>query len=979
MRVVFSVLFVCVLLVPAVVLVSGYDPGINVDHLGIDAPLFTKEAIFDNEYYLALDQYFNDSFTLRAPLVIAKNFIDYHLFRTTDSRDVHIGSNGWLYTRKSIRDYRKEACDHRARAEQLALELYTVEKLIEESGRRFFFAVAPNKSTIYPEFVGFMPRGNLCNSSLYDLFLESISAYPLTSFVRLDERLMLAKKTHPLLYDKSSIYWNSLGAKIAGRTLLENFSSGKPQERTESLALLGLNGSDDLRSSLLNIAVPREEKQFQHFVAPDLSDRPSALIYCDSSISNLLPHMAGMFKRMEVIQSDQIPSKQYGEELNAYDLILFVVAESEMDTIGFDLDQIFMALKAGELDYESYRLNLEKVVAVSLVSLAAGAHGLIIKSVGSESIFEIQSLASSNNAVFRLLRLSVEYPRPDTMTIEYLPGQPTIIRKNIKPGPREIYVPLPFAESITLRIKPGRNADLFTLRSAELLNFPRTSDSTKPKPEKPALASTDYSQQNMLIRKPIKAADTGSSLQSRPPAVDQKKETAAKGSEETARSVVEKPILEEPSILVTDYEDGRIFQRRGRSADIVVSGTYTGAPTAIEARVIRQGRSDEIVPWTVIDSSPKSGIFLGVLKNVPQGGWYSIQVRHSGNHAVSSLGSNRWGVGILVACIGQSNMKEWFHIGTSFRAHTLLRKQDGEGWAQLGSKGNAAIAFGNRLIERLGVPVGLLDYSVNGSGLRKEADFGEGYWEDTSPGSIYNQFLAGVSAVGGFVEFVIWMQGEADAAWGTVTEEEYRSSLNNFITNQLRADIGNGSDEPKLPFLIISMIKRPGGKDKPHQAIREAQQYVARNVDDCYLAATTLDLKNQGRQHLAPSAYTVLGYRVSQTILYILGEENYYRGPSVAGVSQVDRWSIDVTLRHRGGTDFTPTSGISGWQVLVQGNPVPILEAFRQDEKTIRITLKQPILNRTTVRYLYGALPDVTNPVLDNSALSLPLEEYHQQ
>ena len=78
----------------------------------------------------------------------------------------------------------------------------------------------------------------------------------------------------------------------------------------------------------------------------------------------------------------------------------------------------------------------------------------------------------------------------------------------------------------------------------------------------------------------------------------------------------------------------------------------------------------------------------------------------------------------------------------------MLRKHTDKGWSELGTRGNAAIAFGNRLIERLDVPVGLIDYSVNGSGLRKEADWGTGYWEDTKPGSIYKRFLSGISAVG---------------------------------------------------------------------------------------------------------------------------------------------------------------------------------------------------------------------------------------
>ena len=334
---------------------------------------------------------------------------------------------------------------------------------------------------------------------------------------------------------------------------------------------------------------------------------------------------------------------------------------------------------------------------------------------------------------------------------------------------------------------------------------------------------------------------------------------------------------------------------------------------------------------------------------------------------------------MLIACLGQSNMKEWFYTGNDLVAHSLLRKFSDGVWLKLGAQGNAAIAFGNRIIDRLGIPIGLLDYSNNGSGLRKEADWGTGYWEDTAPGSIYNRFISGVSDTGGAAEFVIWIQGEADAARGTVTEEEYVASLERFITNQVRMDITNGSDFEDLPFLVVMMIKRPGGKDKPHQAIRNAQRHVVENVTNSYLAATTLDLKNHGRQHLTPNAYITLGRRVAQSILHVLGEEAYHRGPKVTDVNRIDNRTIEIRIQHNGGSDFTPASGITGWEVIAKGTPVPIAKVYRHDPQTIRIRLERPLDDKAEIRYLYGAMPDVKRPVLDNSPMSLPLEEYQAE
>ena len=977
MKKLLSLIFVFLLLAPFGLQVTGLNFSTNVDKIGIKPPRICIQAFLDNDYYRSFDQYYNDSFSLRRPLILAKNWLDYHLFSTTDSCEVHIGTDGWLYDFKSIEDYRKEACNHEAYAEQLVLELHALEKIIEASGRRFFLSIAPSKSTIYPEFVGFVPKGDRCDSSLYDLFLEKITLHPLKSFVRLDEPLKDNKKKGSLLYDKTNTRWNSLGAMVAAESIFKKVFDGRVEAPDPDFAPPEPTVSGDLTAKLMGLSVATDEKYISRYSAVNQTGLLSAVVYADSFMSDLIPYLNGMFKNLDVILTDHIPSEQHGENLNLYDVIMLEKAESQMETIHIELDRIFTALEILAPAMDRRRLNLKHVLPVSQISLETRMDGMAIKSVGPGSIFKFISVPGSDPKTFRVLKLSIESPRPDIMTIEYMTDQPHVTQKPLKTGGTKVYLPLPFGDSLSLRINLGNTVGFFMLRSAEILNFPSNPDRMCPVGEKPLMAMTDPENGDTC---PHSGADTdrvNPDADAAPPAAVKTRVHTDKTSGEIMTQAVKEFAGEKYSIAVTDYEDGRIFQRRGNSGDIVVSGTYTGMPVAVEARVVRYDTSEEIVPWSVVDACPKNGIFLGKLAGVPQGGWYNIQARNSKNHDISSRGSHRWAVGILVGCIGQSNMKEWFHTGTNFTSYSLTRKHTDKGWSELGMKGNAAIAFGNRLIERLGIPVGLLDYSVNGSGLRKEADWGMDYWGNTRPGSIYNRFLSGVSAVGGNLEYVIWMQGEADAARNTVTETEYRASLESFITNQVRADIGNGSNQANLPFLIVMMIKRPGGKDGPHQAIRNAQKHVAENVPDCYPAATTLDLENHGRQHLTPDAYTTLGLRVAQTVLYILSKEKYYRGPWVTAVNSVDSRTLDVTIQHRGGTDFTPVHGIAGWEVLTGGTLLPVSKVYRRDAETIRIILKNTLACDPKIRYLYGAMPDTTRPVLDNSALALPLEEYH--
>ena len=1062
MRKFLAILFVSLLIVPTAAWVLGLDFGININRLGLKFPQPYGRAFLEKEYYRAFDQYFDDSFSMRGPLMLAKNWIDFKLFQTTDTTDVHIGRDGWLYGRKSITDYSRAGHAKEADMERLALQLHAVEKIVTASGRHFLFIVAPAKAIVYPEFLGLAPEFLNGGRSQLDLFLGHLDRHPLKSYVPLDEVMKAAKSSQVLLYDKVHAHWNGLGALVAAECIYHRIHGDTARPGALDYIANRDDGIGDLSARLMGLSAETAETPFRRLAGSNRPDLPAGILYGDLFQQKLSPYLLRMFKQLDVVQTDRVPSIQHKENWLAYEYILLESAQTELQTLNIDLDRIYSMLESEAQSARRIALDLTTVAPVSQTSLANRPDGLEIKSLGAGSAFELPDVAASNNHVFRVLKLSLAARQSDRMTIQYRTPLLDAAYKIIKPGITEFFLPLPFQETVSIRFFPGDKAGLIVLRSAELIEFfDRPATDQPPRDESVAAAESPDAGESASVdgriaqtSEPEADADLPSASKSLPdhkllaketasdysnasdallnhdPVVEDRLPTDSNGIQLTAvkgyltdqerksadvasgpepeknnepraqpdigaartghteGSLDVEPIVSEKvetpdeaplSITLTDFEDGRIFQRKNHQADIIVSGTYTGAAATIEARVVRADGGEDIVPWTIIDNSPQNGIFVGVLAGVPEGGWYNLQVRFGRAISVSDKGWHQWGVGILIACLGQSNMKEWFHAGESFKAHPMLRKYSHKGWSAPGSRGNGALAFGNRLIESLGIPVGLLDFAVNGSGLRKEADWGTGYWENTEPGSIYARFVAGVSKAGGALEFVVWFQGEADAARKTVTEAEYRDSLASFITNQVRADIANGSDREQLPFLVIMMTRRPGGKDEPHQAIRNAQKYVTETVPECYLAATTLDLENRGKQHMQPDAYTTMGYRVAQTVLYILGKALFYRGPTATAVRQINERRIDVSIEHRGGSDFTPVDGISGWEVQVNEVVQPIAEVRRLNPTTISITLENPLTASATVRYLYGAMPDTRHPVIDNSALKLPLEPYQAQ
>src|SRR6516165_9311345 len=113
----------------------------------------------------------------------------------------------------------------------------------------------------------------------------------------------------------------------------------------------------------------------------------------------------------------------------------------------------------------------------------------------------------------------------------------------------------------------------------------------------------------------------------------------------------------------SDFVAKTIFQRAagGTSKTVSFSGTWAGTtPSSVEVQVLNSSSLSVAQGWTALSSlSTTGGSYSGNL-SVPQGGWYFWQSRgkdSSGNVLyTSAVTGNKFGVGILVSCIGQSNM-----------------------------------------------------------------------------------------------------------------------------------------------------------------------------------------------------------------------------------------------------------------------------------------------------------------------------------
>ncbi len=450
------------------------------------------------------------------------------------------------------------------------------------------------------------------------------------------------------------------------------------------------------------------------------------------------------------------------------------------------------------------------------------------------------------------------------------------------------------------------------------------------------------------------------------------------------------------TIAVNDFPNYRVFQRDigGTSKRVTISGTYSNMNwNRVDARVLQHGTTATVVDWTTIDSTPGGGTFSGNL-TVPQGGWYNVEIRAldaAGSVIGSSHGTKKWGVGMIILCIGQSNMSGHgqppFTIATSDLAvnysnagiweHLSDPYDDGSPAGAVDNDNSTAAgsmipALANSLLQTFNFPIAFVPSPKDNSNLYSQ-------WAYRNPSNhydtttLYGQSITKARTVGG-VELIVMHQGEADTN-AHRTEAQYEADFATLI--------GNYSQDlyATIPIFICQLGPITLGfntrTDADVVAVRNAQHDLD-NGEDIFMAATAMDQPRLDHVHFTTQGLDAIGGRVAQTIKYYFGATSYYRGPVITSASFVDetRDIVDVQIDHWGGDDITPVSGITGFSLLSDGSPVNITSAVRMSADRIRLTLGSAIPQGTTVklRYLWGSDPDTSALVKDNSSLELPLE-----
>ncbi len=179
--------------------------------------LMTKEGSLNTDYLSQLSDYINDRFFLRQELISVDHWLSGKLFSVSGDPGVILGKDGWLYYADTLADYTGTAPMTDRELFAAANNLAIMDKYCRENGRQFLFVIAPNKNSLYDDYMpdyGLQDQNTNARRLLEELARRQVSTVDLFTAFR---------ETEDILYFAHDSHWNTKGAALGADLINKAF------------------------------------------------------------------------------------------------------------------------------------------------------------------------------------------------------------------------------------------------------------------------------------------------------------------------------------------------------------------------------------------------------------------------------------------------------------------------------------------------------------------------------------------------------------------------------------------------------------------------------------------------------------------------------------------------------------------------------------------------------------------------------------
>jgi hypothetical protein len=309
------------------------------------------------------------------------------------------------------------------------------------------------------------------------------------------------------------------------------------------------------------------------------------------------------------------------------------------------------------------------------------------------------------------------------------------------------------------------------------------------------------------------------------------------------------PAVQSPEIRLTAPKDYEVYQRSDAThGAITIEGEwilprkFADIPDALDARIVPPGKTEDDAAWQPLPFSIGAKGFRASIPVSP-GAWYRVEVRLRHEKSVMATADvTHVGVGEVFVIAGQSNSANYGEERQKPESDWVVAF-DGSAWGPAndpqpgatGTKGSFIPSFGDALVRKLHVPVGVVCVGVGSTSVREWLPAGRAMTappttglhtlvlaggQFVSTGELFNKLTDRLRQFGPRgVRGVLWHQGESD--WKQAPEyqlpmAEFRADLADLISSSRKVASWD------VPWIVAQVSY--GNPNQPGSEEMRAQQ-----------------------------------------------------------------------------------------------------------------------------------------------------------
>ena len=317
--------------------------------------------------------------------------------------------------------------------------------------------------------------------------------------------------------------------------------------------------------------------------------------------------------------------------------------------------------------------------------------------------------------------------------------------------------------------------------------------------------------------------------------------------------------------------------------------------------------------------------------------------------------------------IGSSTPAKYFTDFTGPANANVTTSKTGTSFAALGTTGAGATNFGTQLNTLLGKPVRLIDKGVGGTTAAG--------W-DANTSSVRSDAVNAALAAGG-VDAIVCIVGfnDANTANTNIASPAAHLAVIRSLYSKLRAELG----QPNVPIIIgtsqLYTVGTINSSNNNFTYVRSAEMTATDDANN-YFGAHSYDLPQLSDGiHQAAASYPVHAERLAYNVAAALGTGTIAKGPQPNALTAIYQTRTKLSIAHSTGTDFTPTTGLTGLQLSFDNfsTTAAISAVDRLSATEVAITHAASNGSVPSVRWFVGKAPDVSAVLKDNTARALPI------